>query len=352
VPQTSKSSSAASRMSSLAALAGINLGDMVSDGQSLSPLVYPQLFDNVDFVKDLMYTKVNFSDWDEPVSLVDYYTNPDFKRRSFNPVGLFLKYTIGLPGIIMKAVRGEEPVPVMPDTGDGMKITGYTRDEYECAKIIREKVLSIDMQEKKGYMTINANMPEPIAAAQVAQCAFELLQRYVTDFKIRKASAQNEYVSARFEEAKADFEAKQEVYAKFQDANRVITSAAARTEKDRLMNEYNMASQIYLELGRQKIQTELQVKEDTPILAAVKPVSVPFKKAKPKRAQILVGYTFFGFILACVLILGFDYLRKNEVKWPKRWRSPEEDEALEAENLKNGIVTPSFWKQLFTFKLL
>lgn len=350
VPQTKSSSG--SKVSSLAALAGINLGDMTSAGESLSPVMYPQLLENVYFLKDLMHIKVNFEEWEEPVSVLDYYTNPDFKKTNFNPVGILMKYTIGLPGVIMKAVRGEQPMPELPDSGEGSKILVFTKEEYECAKIIKEKILSIEMQEKKGYMSISVNMPEPVAAAQLAQRTFELLQDYVTEFKIQKAAAQYDYVSARFEEAKADFEKKQEIYAKFQDANRILTSASAKTEEERLKNEYNLASQIFLELGRQKIQTELQVKEDTPILTPVKPVSVPNRKTKPKRAQILAGWLFVGLILGCSLVLGFDYLRRNGVSWPKGWRSPEEDEALEAENIRSGVVPPSFWKQLFTFKLL
>jgi len=348
VPQTKSSSG--SRVSSLAALAGINLGDMASAGESLSPVMYPQLLENVYFLKDLMYIKINFEEWEEPVSLVDYYTNPDYRKTEFNPVGILMKYTVGLPGVILKAIRGDQPMPAVPDGGEAAKIPVFTRQEYECAKIIKEQILSIEMQEKKGYMSIFVNMPEPVAAAQLAQRTFELLQDYVTEFKIQKAAAQYEYVSARFEEAKADFEKKQEVYAKFQDANRILTSASARTEEERLKNEYDLASQIFLELGRQKIQTELQVKEDTPILTPVKPVSVPYRKTKPKRVQILAGWIFVGLILGCALVLGLDYLKKNGVSWPKGWRSPEEDEALEAENIRNGVVPPSFWKQLFTFK--
>lgn len=350
VPQTK--SSTGSRVSSLAALAGINLGDMSSSGESLSPIMYPQVMENGYFLKDMMYIKVKFDDWDEPVSLIDYYTNPDYERAGFNPVGFILKYTIGLPGVILKAIRGDQPLPGLPGGGDGTSILEYTKEEYECARIIKEQIMSIDMQEKKGYITMSINMPEPIAAAQLAQGTFELLQAYVTDFKIQKAANQYEYVSDRFDEAKADFEKKQETYARFQDANRVLTSASAKTEMERLKNEYDLASQIFLELGRQKIQAELQVKEDTPILTAVKPVSVPYKKTKPKRAQILAGWVFVGIILGCGLVLGFDYLRRNDIKWPGKWRTPEEDEALEEENKKNGIVAPSFWKQLFTFKLL
>ena len=61
VPQTSKKTT--SGVSSLAALAGINLNNM-SGGETLSPVIYPQLLDNIDFKKELMYSKIKFAEYD------------------------------------------------------------------------------------------------------------------------------------------------------------------------------------------------------------------------------------------------------------------------------------------------
>ena len=63
VPQTSEQG-VSSSMSSLAALAGINIGSM-NGSESLSPAVYPQLLSNVDFLKELMYTPIKFEEWPE-----------------------------------------------------------------------------------------------------------------------------------------------------------------------------------------------------------------------------------------------------------------------------------------------
>jgi uncharacterized protein involved in exopolysaccharide biosynthesis len=79
------------------------------------------------------------------------------------------------------------------------------------------------------------------------------------------------------------------------------------------MAEYNMANAIYSEMAKQLLQAEIQVKEDTPLLTAVKPVSVPFKKSKPLRAQILFGWCFLGGLLSCGIILGGDWLREQGI---------------------------------------
>ena len=83
VPQSAKKG-ASGGLSSLAAMAGINLGDM-SSAESLSPNMYPQILDNIDFKKDLMYSKVKFQEWEEPIALIDYYTNPEYKKTRYYP---------------------------------------------------------------------------------------------------------------------------------------------------------------------------------------------------------------------------------------------------------------------------
>lgn len=319
VPQTAKKG-ASGGLSSLAAMAGINLGDMAS-AESLSPNMYPQILENIDFKKDLMYSKVKFEKWEEPITLIDYYTNPEYNKPSV--LGIVKKYTIGLPFVILNAIRGEDTTSVVVPSENTLKY--YTKDEFECAKALG-KAVSMTLEEKKGYITITTNMGEALAAAQLCQLTFDLLGKYVTEFKIDKAKAQMEFIQSRYDEKKAEYEEKQLALATFQDANRVISSAKARTELERLTSEYNMANAMYTEIAKQLLQADIQVKEDTPVLTAVKPVVVPYKKSKPNRPQILVIWTFLGAILGCGIVIGLDWLVGQGINLPIKWEVPTEEE--------------------------
>ena len=115
VPQSAKKGGGGS-LSSLAAMAGINLGDM-SSAESLSPNMYPQILENIDFKKELMYSKIKFEKWEEPITLIDYYTNPEYNKPSV--LGIVKKYTIGLPFVILNAIRGEDTTSVaVPSEGN------------------------------------------------------------------------------------------------------------------------------------------------------------------------------------------------------------------------------------------
>ena len=104
VPQVNSSKS--SSLSSLASLAGFDLGTSIG-GSELSPLIYPQIVNSVTFRRELMYTPVHYSKADEPVSMFTYHTEI-LKPTVF---GTIKKYTIGLPGVILKAIRPKkEPI--------------------------------------------------------------------------------------------------------------------------------------------------------------------------------------------------------------------------------------------------
>lgn len=309
VPQTAKRTS--SSISSLAALAGINMGNM-SSGETLSPLIYPQILGNIDFKKELMYSKIKFAGYDEPIAIIDYYTDPQYAK--FNLLGTIKKYTIGLPGVIIGAIKNTiKKDDLMPDASQATSdLKSFSEKEFACAKILNS-CISMSIEEKKGYLTIVANMGEAQAAAQLCQITFDLLQKYVTEFKISKAKNQQTFIKGRYDETKAQYEEKQKALAQFLDANKVISTAQARTEQDRLTAEYNMANAIYSEMAKQLLQADIQVKEDTPILTAVKPVAVPFKKSKPQRAKILFLWSFFGIMFSSGLVLCGDWLKNKGI---------------------------------------
>ncbi len=314
IPQSAKKTS--SSISSLAALAGINIGNMSTE-ETLSPIVYPKILDNIDFKKELMYSKIKFAGYEQPIALIDYYTNPDYAK--FNLFKAVKKYTIELPGLIIGKIIGafstEEEKPKNSDSFDNV-LKRYSKEEYQCAKVLGSRVL-MTLDEKKGFITLVATMNEPLAAAQLCQTTFDLLQKYVTEFKQSKANDQRNFIKGRYDETKAKYEETQRALAQFIDANKVISTAQARTEQDRLTSEYNMANAIYSEMTKQLLQADIQVKEDTPILTAVQPVSVPYKKSKPQRAKILFVWCLLGGILGCGLIMGGDWLKEQGVenKW-------------------------------------
>lgn len=298
VPQTSDGSKG-SQMSAFAKMAGINLSQD-QETQTLSPLVYENIMASTKFRKELMQTELNFQEADRPVSFFEYYTSEEFNKPTV--IDYVLKYTIGLPGVILGAIRGEQPEPEFSMGDSAIETT--TKEEYEALQTLGG-FLSLTLDDKKGYITVTVNMPEPLAAAQLAQATVDLLQKYITVFKVEKVQSNLDFVQSRYDEVKREFEDVQARRARYRDANHNTIKNQARIEQERLEAEYQLAMNIYGELAMQLEQAKIKVKETIPILTIIKPVTVPYKKTKPQRAMILMAFTFLGVVagMGCVLVL-------------------------------------------------
>ena len=172
VPQTSEKSMGGG-LSGLAAMAGINLGD-VGGGEALSPKMYSKILESIPFQKELMQTPIKFEEYEQPVTLFDYFTNEDYKK--FTLGGAIKKYTIGLPGVIIKAIRGEKKDEIYKPEAIGALQT-LTIKEKKCVESLK-RLVTLNLNEKDGYVELTAVMPEPLAAAQLAERVQTLLQRY------------------------------------------------------------------------------------------------------------------------------------------------------------------------------
>ena len=303
VPQTSKNANNSS-MARLASLAGINMGSLATGEQLLSPLVYPNVLNSIAFKRDLLQTQIRINGEEEPITLLTYLS--DKKYRKFSLTGTILKYTVGLPGLIVHAIKGE---PEEQETIADESFVVLTKEEYTAVRAL-ESVIGIEVEGKKGYIALSAQMPEPYAAAQVAESALELLQKYITEFKVDKVQSNLEFIQERYDELKKEYEEIQELRAAYKDANQGISTSRARTNLEKLDNQYNLAYSIYSEMATQLEQAKIQVKETTPILTVIDPVSMPIKPSKPRKMMILVGFTFLGGVAACGYVLIAPTLRE------------------------------------------
>ena len=320
VPQMNSRSN--SSLSSLASLAGIDLSSMNSTGGDLSPLIYPQIVNSVPFRKELIYTPLHYQKADTAVSMYTYfkeYTKPTV-------MGTVLKYTIGLPGVIMKAIRGEKPDMVLPasegEADNEPKPVLLTKDEVKLMKVVAQNVnLSVD--KKEGYLTLSVVGSEPIQTAELALKAQQLLQEEVTRFRTEKAQDNLDYIQARYDEIKKEAETYQAQLATVKDRSQNMATTRSRIEQERLQSKYNVASSIYSEMAKQLETAKMQVKRDTPVLTIIQPVTVPSQPAN-SRAKTLIVWTFLGGILGCGIVLGKSYLPKIKEMFAKAGEKEEE----------------------------
>ncbi|MDG1508484.1 MAG: Wzz/FepE/Etk N-terminal domain-containing protein [Flavobacteriaceae bacterium] len=297
VPQSSSEKPGGS-LGGIAALAGINLGS-VGQQSSISPTLYPQILTNISFQKELLETLITIEGQDNKITYKEYYTNV------YNPSVLssIKKYTIGLPGVLIGLLKSDKTSNEKSNNNDSLP--QITEDDKKLVELLLEQ-LSMEVNDKDGYISLSTTMPEARAAAELTQKAQELLEQYVIDFKIEKSSSELDFIKNRYQEKEQEFQKIQQKLAVYTDRNQNVNSARAKMELMLLQSEYDLAYGVYSELAKQLETQELKVKEDTPIFTILQPVFVPLEKTGPKRSLIFIIYTFLGFVLSIGYILALE----------------------------------------------
>lgn len=291
VPQTGKNGSTGN-LGGLAAMMGVNIGS-IGTGETVSPSVYPQIVKSVPFTREIMQTPIQVKkSGGKEITLYDYYTNREY--QSFNLIRSIKKYTIGLPGLLIGAIRGSN---IQEDghtqANDSTSLPTLDKNEERVYRAIQGSI-QLDMNPKDGYIGISYTFPEAEATARITDQVRKTLEQYVTAFKSEKVKDNLVFVEQSFNDAKRDFLEKQQRLAAFQDANRGLTTASARTTEQRLRSEYDIAFTVYNELAKQLEQAKLSLKESQPVLTVIEPVVVPAQKSAPRRSIILVAFVFLG----------------------------------------------------------
>ncbi|PKQ64417.1 hypothetical protein BZG02_06280 [Labilibaculum filiforme] len=301
VPQAAEGGSGLSgSLGGLAAMAGIDLGN-ISGGSTISPSLYPKIIGSIPFQKELMQTKLSIAGQSEPITFAYYYSN------IHNPglFGYIKKYVIGMPDLVIKAIKGESlnNKDLIVDN-----LVWISEEERELIKILEED-LTFSMNDKDGDVTLTVSMPEAIAAAQLTQMAQQLLQQAITDFKIQKAKEQLTFIEDRYTEKQKEFEEIQNKLAQFRDRNKNVSSAIAQAEEEQLNAEFNLVYGVYYELAKQLETQKIQVKENTPIFTILQPTSIPIKPSSRGKLLTIIIFAFLGGIVGVVIVFTKDLIK-------------------------------------------
>ncbi|SHJ99589.1 G-rich domain on putative tyrosine kinase [Reichenbachiella agariperforans] len=286
----------------LAGLAGIDLGGMKGGGGGgvLSTQLYPEIVNSLPFILAVMNDTIYFESLNVRTTSFDYFDN--IAKPSF--LGYVIRYTIGIPGLIKKAIVGGQQVS---ESRENQGFYRLTKDEWKLVEKFKERI-SLSINEEYGLITIEVEMPDAYAAAQITKRIEKEVTSSVIKYKTDKAKENLSFVIETFEEAKTEFEEVQVRLARATDRNMNVYSATAQIQLRRIENEYNVAFEVYKGLASQVKQAKIKLKEETPVFTVLEPVRIPEDKSKPKRFVILVSFIILGVIWGCTHVFFRHYI--------------------------------------------
>ena len=299
VPQTNQSFT--SRYSSIASIIGMDL-DMSGNDAAVSPKVYPYILENPHYLRDLMYTKIHVESCKEPITVYDYFTNEDYQK--FNLITTIRKYTIGLPGLVLGKMFPDHQYDDDVMTFNSNRVDtlpALTKKEDNIARLLSRSV-DIDVDTKQGLLTISAKMPEALAAAEVCEAAYDLLKKYVDDFKLAKSKKNLAFLEKQYAEAKEDYNRKQHQFAYYCDTHKGVMTATAMVERARLDNEAELSKTLYAELAKNVLSSRVKLEENNVTFTEIAPISVPIRKFKPSGTLLAIVWLFLGFAGSSIYI--------------------------------------------------
>ena len=297
-------------LAGLAALAGLTLE--ANQGAEMSPTMYPQIVNSIPFQLELMKTLLNFRNHQEPISLFDYYTK--YKKPTVFAVAR--KYTLGLPGVLIDAIKGKPGLPSLP--GDSTNYPIQLNESQVRVQNALGQIVSLVVNSKDNYLTLTTRMPEPMVAAQLAQKAQNLLRIYITEYKIEKAKINLNFIQGAYNDARDEFEKAQMNLSEVTDGNKNLRSGLPRIETDKIQTRYTITFNLFQESAKQLAQAKLQLKQDTPVFTIIQPVSVPTEKSKPNRAMILFIFLFLGGVSGIGIVFGREFLGTLKERWNEK----------------------------------
>jgi uncharacterized protein involved in exopolysaccharide biosynthesis len=299
--ETSGSSSMNGLLQQFGGLAGINLTG-AKENDNINPELYPNIVESSPFLVEVLNKKVTYSKDSTNITVYNYLS----KHIKRSVVDIVMACTIGLPGKVIglfkKKTNNEEVIPRL-DT-----IINFTQEEQGIVNALKGR---IEVTSDENKVTISVEMPEPLAAAQLANFVYQNLTKYIIDNKIQKASRDLDFITNQTSEAKVRFTNSQERLAVFRDANRNINTSSFKMDEERLQNEYTLAFNVYNGLSQQMEQAKIKVQEKRPVFMVLDPVKVPLNKSKPKRGIIIFFVVLFGFIIG----VGAIFLKKAIKKY-------------------------------------
>lgn len=296
---TESASGGASRLlQQYGGLIGLSGGTYNSASNAIRVDLYPEIVASLSFQDKLARQEFYFSEYDTTVSIYKYYL--DIKSAGF--FGTLSKYTIGLPGVIKKSIKGEEDKSSIGSVKND-EIVRLSKRQMDIINILRERV-TVNLNEESGIISVSAKMSDPELAAEVAKFTVEELTSYLTDYRTEKVQRDLDYIEEQLQTAEERFEVTQFTLAEFRDSNQGTLTARARTEEQRLNSEYDVAFNVYNTLTQQYEEAKLKVQEETPVFKVLQPVQVP---VNDNRSGVMVLFSTTLLMLAVAIV--FVYLK-------------------------------------------
>lgn len=301
LPEPKNSNSSAGGLSQLASsipgLGSINLGD--TGAEAIRPEFYPSIVQSSPFLREFtsftffhpfLADSINFRKYGEEYAPV-------------NPWSVLKKYTFGLPGVVLAALRGDPNNDGLVQTNsDEIKFYSPSVGEYLYFNAVKELV-GVSVDNRTGMIKVSVQTTDPLLSAYLADFTKRYLISYVTRYRQEKQLHKVKFLREKVKELETKFLDDQSRLASFKERNFNISNAFLENQLENLTSKYDLSRNLYFSMASQLDQALIKLNEETPIFAEIEPVSVPAVKSRPQTMLIIFLTGSLGILVAAIFVL-------------------------------------------------
>jgi len=254
LPETEKSKLAAALggLSGLASLAGISAGKA-----SLATL-YPAIIQSEAVLEKVIFSKYQTDRFGHPVNLIRFWE-----------------------------IEANTPAR-----------------QYELALKSLRSDLDVSLDRKTSVVTISVETREPQLSADILNNMTRTLDEFIRTKQTTSASEQRKWIQGRLGEVKQDLEKSENILKEFREKNRRVSdSPQLLLQQGRLIREVGINTTLYTELKKQYELVKIEEIKNVPIINVMDPARPAAKKAKPKRAIIVLSLFFLSAFVSVLYVI-------------------------------------------------
>ena len=313
---TNASAQAASR---LAGLAGIQLPTgQVGETRVVSEMMIPTILNTYPVAYKLGTQELRF--YNEGVTLtgLEYFSRPPQKTILDHLKSWTIEAPIRFLQWIMTKIVGEPERVRPPDTTQQSSSSepqvdtpqtdsiSQTRTRTERSRpehifvdnrtnfALSQLTSRITVNVEGNVITVTANMPDPYAAADLAQIATDILMQELVNFEIRKTEEDLEFLMELYHESEEKYYRTLRNLTDLQDRLRNVTTSSANIEQIKATGENEIARKQFGQITMRVEQARIKLKEDTPSFAVLNPVQIPQRPSNANPVGVMIIFIFLG----------------------------------------------------------
>ena len=309
----------------LSALTGVPAG---GSQDALTPALYPLVVGSEYFRLEVLYQQVTDPETKSKITLSHYFDQYPPKTLQ----SILMKYTLGLPGTILGAIRGKEKdkkvvtrtlpkASILPANLNqpGIRVSVLEPSGTDSASQITpdEKMKigaltsRIKVEIRKGSLNllmVTVNMNDPVVTKELAGSVVTTLTRYIIDYRTRKVKNDRAFIEELHAGAEKKYKRAQQILASYNDRNQNVVRSAARTEGESLKAEYDLTFNVYTSLSQLLEQAKINVQENTPVFTMIDPPSDATKISSGRNVILIM--LFLGILAGVGVVFGKPALAK------------------------------------------